>query len=321
MAIGADDDLSAEAVRERLQRYQNWGQWGPGDQLGSMNYVTPDKVASAAALVRRGATFSLALPIDDTGPMNGTWGRGNCIHIMMQDGGDVAASAQGALGEFGYTDDAVYLVLQSSTQWDSLAHIFHGDKMYNGFGTDQVTSRGAAKNSITNINARAVGRGVLLDVARHKNVDWLDKRDAITADELQACADAEGVEVGEGDFVLVRTGAITERRRAGSWGNFAGDPCAGLGVTATDFFCSKRVAAVATDTPGFEVQHEVRPAIFNPVHLIMLVNAGIILGELWDLDTLAEDCARDGVYEFLLVAPPLPVTGAVGSPVNPQAIK
>lgn len=318
--MAAPIDLAT--VVEMARKYRTWGQWGADDELGSMNYVTPDKVAAAAGLVRRGSVFSLALPLDSKGPMRGGGsGRINPVHVMLQDGGDIETGAQDFMPTLRYTDDAVYLVLQSSTQWDALAHIYHDGQMYNGHGTDMVTSAGARKNSITNIRDRAVGRGVLLDVARDKGKRWLDTSEPIGADDLAGCAERQGVDVGEGDFVLVRTGQLLERREAGDWGEYAGGPAPGLAVSAADFFCPRRVAAVATDTWGTEVLPNETPEVFQPLHIIMLVNAGIHLGEMWDMEALADDCAADGVYEFLLVAPPLTVTGAVGSPVNPQAVK
>jgi len=313
--------MDISIVVEKSQQYRNWGQWGDDDELGSMNYVSAEKVAAASRLVKRGKVFSLALPLDSEGPMTGALGRINPVHLMLQDGGDIASGAQDHLPTLRYTDDAVYLVLQCSTQWDALSHIYHDGKMYNGYGTEQVHSGGALKNSITNIKDKAVGRGVLLDIARYKGKEWLETSEPISKDDLQSCADAQGVNVGEGDFVLVRTGQLLERRRAGSWGDFAGGPAPGLAISAADFFCPRHVATVSTDTWGTEVLPNETPDVWQPLHIIMLVNAGIHLGEMWDMEELAADCAEDGVYEFMLVAPPLTVTGSVGSPVNPQAIK
>lgn len=314
-------ELDIGVVREKAAQYRNWGKWGADDELGTMNYVTEDKVAAASRLVRRGKVFSLALPLDSNGPMNGSYGRINPVHVMLQDGGDIASGAQDHLATLRYTDDAAYIVLQSSTQWDALSHIYHDGQMYNGYGTEQVHSGGALKNSITNIKDRAVGRGVLLDIARYKGVSALATSEPISAADLEGCADRQGVSVGEGDFVLVRTGQLEERRQAGAWGDFAGGPAPGLAISAADFFCPRNVATVSTDTWGTEVLPNETPDVFQPLHIIMLVNAGIHLGEMWDMEALAADCADDGVYEFMLVAPPLTVTGSVGSPVNPQAIK
>lgn len=310
-----------DVVRAMAAKYRNWGKWGADDELGALNYVTDEMRARAAGLVKRGKVFSLALPLDENGPMNGSYGRNNPSHFMLWDGGDIAAGAQDHLAALRFTDDAVYMVLQSSTQWDALAHIYFDGTMYNGRGTDQVTSRGALKNSITNVRDRAFGRGVLLDIARYKGVACLETSYAITDEDLEGCANTQGVEVGEGDFVLVRTGQLGQCRAAGGWGDFAGGPAPGLGLSAADFFCPRKVATVATDTWGTEVLPNQTEDVFQPLHVILLVNAGIILGEMWDMDVLAEDCAEDGVYEFLLSAPPLTFTGSVGSPVNPQVIK
>ena len=309
-------------VLELASRYRNWGKWGPDDELGCLNYITPEKVKEAASLVKRGQVFSLALPLDSTGPMNGAFGRTNPIHVMLQDGGDVASGAQDHLATLRYTDDAVYLVLQCSTQWDALAHIYHDGKMYNGYGTEAVSSAGALKNSITQAKDKMVTRGVLLDVARYKGKQWLDVSEPIHGEDLEGCAEQQNVTVGEGDIVLVRTGRIGAVRERGQWGDeYAGGPAPGLAISAAPFLCERKVAAVALDTWGIEVLPNETPEIFQPLHIILLVNAGIHIGEMFDLEALAADCAEDGVYEFMFVAPPLTITGSVGSPINPQAIK
>ena len=134
-----------ETVRALAAKYNTWGKWGPDDQLGTLNNVTPERIKAAAQLVRKGRVFSLALPLDQTGPQTGSFGRYNPLHHMIWDGGDIAAGAQDHIAEVRYTDDAAYIILQCSTQWDALAHIFHDGKMYGGHGTELVTSRGAQR--------------------------------------------------------------------------------------------------------------------------------------------------------------------------------
>lgn len=314
--------LDHDAIREIAHRYRNWGRWGDNDELGTVNLITSDKRIAAAKLVRKGRVFSLALPLDAQGPMSGAYGRVNPVHVMLQDGGDVASGAQDFLPALRYTDDAVYLVLQCATQWDALAHIYHDGRMYNGYETSAVNSMGAQKNSITQVKDKMVARGVLLDVARHKGKPWLDVSEPIEAADLEACAESTGVEIGAGDVVLVRTGRLAAVRDRGFWGDeYSGGPAPGLAVSAADFFCPRDVAAVALDTWGIEVLPNETPDVFQPLHIIMLVNAGIHIGEMFDLEELAADCAEDGVYEFLFAAPPLTVTGSVGSAINPQAVK
>ena len=263
--------------------------------------------------MRKGKVFSLALPLDGNGPMTGAYGRVNPIHVMLQDGGDIASGAQDHFPALRYTDDAVYLVLQCATQWDALAHIYHEGKMYNGYGTEAVNSQGANKNSITQVKDKMVSRGVLLDIAHLKGKRWLDVSEPIGKDELEAAAEKEGVEVGEGDIVLVRTGRLGLVRERGGWGDeYSGGPAPGLAISASEFLCERKVAAVATDTWGIEVLPNETADVFQPLHIILLVNAGIHIGEMFDLEDLAADCAADGVWEFMFVAPPLTVTGSVG---------
>lgn len=313
-----------DTVLELAMRHRAWNRWGPDDELGAANYVTPDKIVSAARLVRQGKVFALALPLDANGPQTGSFGRVNPIHLMLQDGGDVVSGAQDHLPALRFTDDAVFMPLQCGTQWDALAHIFHDGKMYNGYGPEQVSSQGAKRNAITNLKDRAVGRGVLLDVARAKGKPWLDMSEPIEASDLEDCCSRQGVEVHEGDFVLVRTGRLAYVRDQGSWGTdgeYTGGSAPGLALSTADLICGWRVAAVATDTWGAELRPNETPDVFQPLHIVLLVNGGIWIGEMFDLEELAADCADDGVYEFMFVAPPLTITGAVGSPVTPQAIK
>jgi kynurenine formamidase len=310
-----------------MDRHSNWGRWGDDDELGTLNHVTPEIRQRAAALVRTGKPFSLALPLDENGPQRGTFNRFNPIHLMTRDGADAIAgtSVRDFYGNndrhFRGTDDLVILPLQAGTQWDSLAHVVFENQIYNGYSADQVSSKGALRNDITHASVEAAGRGILLDIPRLKGVDWLEPGTAITGDDLDAALEREGITVQKGDFVLVRTGAITQARSRGSWGDYAGGSAAGLGLGAIDWVADHEVAAVATDTWGMEVLPNETPDVFQPLHLVFIVKMGLLVGEIWDLDALADDCADDGVYEFLFVGPALPFTNAVASPLNPIAIK
>lgn len=200
--------------------------------------------------------------------------------------------------------------------------MFHDGLSYNGRGVESVSSRdGARFNSITQLKDRTVGRGVLLDLPRHLDCEWLEPGFAIQSEDLEACAQSQGVDVEEGDFLLVRTGQIAQVRARGAWGDYAGGSAPGLGVGSADFICGRKVAAVATDTWGLEASPYEAADVVAPLHVVLLVNAGIHIGEMWDMEALADDCAEDQIYSFLLVAQPLAITGAVGSPLNPLAIK
>ena len=314
--------FTSAAVREMAKRFSNWGRWGKDDELGTVNFITPEKVRSASTLVRTGKIFGLAIAFDKDGPQTGFAGRVNPIHYMMQDGGDVASGAQDWIPTLRYTDDAVIMPLQCATQWDALAHIFFDGKMYNDRPPSLVDSSGARKNSIVPLRDKLATRGVLLDVPRLKGKDWLEPGEAIYPEDLDRAAVAERVAIERGDIVLIRTGQMAMCRARKSWGAYAGTGDApGLSLACAEWIYHKEIAGFATDTWGTEVLPNETTDVLQPLHCVSLVHTGILIGEIFDLDALAADCASDGVYEFFFVAPPLPITGAVGSPINPQAIK
>ena len=211
--------------------------------------------------------------------------------------------------------------LQCATQWDSLAHVFYEGRMWNGYDISLVTSSGAAKNGIEKTKGKIVGRGVLLDVARSKGVKALAPGYAITPDDLDATAAAQKVEVRSGDLLIIRTGFMTTYLERGDWGNFDSDPSPGVSVTTAAWMHRKQIAAVAADNYAVEVRPSEMPMFRSPFHACAIPNMGLTLGEIFYLEDLAADCAADGRYAFLLVAPPLPVTGGVGTPINPYAIE
>jgi len=313
--------MDITTVRDLARRLRNWGKWGADDEIGTLNYITPDKIVQAAGLVKQGKVLSLAIPFDSNGPQSGFGGRTNPLHFMLQDGGDVASGAQDFIPGLRYCDDAVTMPLQCATQWDALSHIYFDGKMYNDHGPEWVNSNGARVNSIDKLKAKVVSRGVLLDIPRSKQKRWLEPGEAIYPSDLDAAAARQKVAVGRGDIVLIRTGQIAQVRSQGSWGQYAGGPAPGLSLSVAEWLAKNEIAGYATDTWGTEVIPNETADVFQPLHCVAIVNMGMLVGEIFDLEELAADCAADGVYEFMFVAPPLPVTGAVGSPINPQAIK
>ncbi len=315
------EKMNIETVRELALKYRNWGRWGTDDELGTLNHVTPEKVVEAARLVKQGRVLSLSIPFDSNGPQTGFGGRINPLHYMLQDGGDVASGAQDYLPGLRYCDDAVSMPLQCATQWDALSHIYFDGKMYNDRGPELVNSNGAQANSIDKMKEKIVSRGVLLDIPRQRAKDWLEPGEAIYPADLDAAAEAAGIQVGTGDIALIRTGQIAQVRSQGSWGQYAGGPAPGLSLRCAGWLAEHEIAGYATDTWGTEVIPNETEDVFQPLHCVAIVNMGMLVGEIFDLEGLAADCAQDGVYEFMFVAPPLAITGAVGSPINPQAIK
>lgn len=312
-------------IAARAEAFRNWGRWGQDDVLGTLNFIDEAKRTEAAALVRSGEAISLAQAFDTHGPQKGWRRRTNPVHTMTDTGTDAERGNQGFPHGIGGADDVIAMPLQCSTQWDGLGHIFDHGNAWNGRRAgDVVTSDGDLVTGIEHAASVIVSRGVLLDVGRHLSPATGELADgyAITVADLEAtiAAQGESSRVGRGDIVLVRTGQYARTRRDG-WGDYAGGPAPGLSLTTAGWLHRTEIAAIATDTWGFEVRpNEFDAPAFQPLHQVVIPNMGLTIGEMWNLDALADACARGGRYDFLLSAAPLPITGAVGSPINPIAI-
>lgn len=314
-------NLKLSDIEVMAKRISNWGRWGVDDELGTLNFIGSDELKAAAALVRKGKAISLGLEFNCDGPQKTGWGgRFNPIHTMLATGTDAVAGSQEHM-KIRYADDMVTMPLQCGTQWDALGHVFYGDKMWNGYEAKLVDSTGAKKNGIEKTRSKMMGRGVLLDVARFKGGDYLEDGYGISNDDLDACARAQGVEVRKGDFVIVRTGQMEQRLAAGDWGTYAGGDAPGLRFETAEWMHRKEIAGICTDTWGCEVRPNEVPDATQPWHWVVIPMLGITMGEIFNLRELSIDCADDGVYEFLFCAPSLPITGAVGSPINPMILK
>lgn len=313
--------LTINDLHISAERNKQWGRWGTDDELGTLNNVTPDHVTRAAALVRSGKTFGLAMNYDVNGPQRTLKDnkRFNPVHTFFVTGTDCCADMN-EFRDIRGADDMITMPLQCGTQWDALSHIFYYDQMWNGYDARLVGTTGAKKCGIEKTRDRFVGRGVLLDIPRFLDLPWLPDGYGISADLMEACATAQGVILGQGDFLIVRTGQM-ERCMEQGWGTFAGGDAPGLKFDTADWCRSKDLAAVATDTWGVEVRPNEVKDIFQPWHWVVIPMIGLSLGEMFYLKELAADCANDGIYEFLFVGAALPFTGAVGCPLNPMAVK
>ena len=246
----SEGKLDMNILRETAEKCKNWGRWGPEDEAGTLNFISPEDIINAAKLIRKGKVFSLGLNFDNEGPQKGLWGnRFNPIHTMLATGTDAVAGNQDE-GGIRYADDMVSLPLQCGTQWDALGHIFYDDKMWNGYDARLVDTNGAQKNGIEKVKDKMVGRGVLLDVAKHAGVEALDEGMAITNQDLNEAAEAQGVEVRRGDFVIVRTGMMGQRLRAKEWGGYAGGDAPGLAFETAEWIYEKEIAAICCDNLG-----------------------------------------------------------------------
>jgi kynurenine formamidase len=308
---------SVEDFKQLGKRLSNWGRWGADDQKGTLNLITAEVARRGAESIRSGKTFELSIPLAADGPQQGV-GRFNPVHAMTFMPGEFS-TPDGVV----VTDDMLTLPLQCATQWDSLAHVGYDDKFYNDVtaSTSVTARRGASRNAIDAVLPGPVGRGVLLDIARLRGVEWIAAEDdAITIAELERAESEQGVRLRSGDALLFRTGW---RRKAINEG-FSPEwikTNPGLALEYAEWLCEREVAVVAADNWGVEIQPSRTPGAFLPLHCVMLRDVGMMFGEMFDLEALAEDCAQDGQWDFFFSAPPLRVPGAVGSPVSPIAVK
>jgi len=320
--------LTRQDLREAAEKYKNWGKWGPNDEIGTLNFTSAEDIVAAARLVRKGKVISLALNYDAHGPQGAktkypVLGRINPLHVMLRTGTDAYSGVLDSRG-IRAADDMVVLPLQAGTQWDGLGHVFYENHMWNGYDCREVTSFGAQKCGIEKTKNKLVGRGVFLDVARALGKPDLEDGYAITCDDLDKTAKAQNVAIKRGDHVVVRTGHMERCLAAKNWDGYAGGDAPGFAFETIDWIARNEIAALASDTWGCEVRpNQVAEGenINQPWHWITIPIMGLTMGEIFHLTDLAADCAEDKVYEFMFVAPALPITGAVGSPTNPLAIK
>lgn len=317
-----DLNVSRKAVDDATKALKNWGRWGDDDQIGTLNHVTPEMIASASSLVKKGKVFGMGIPLGNTGPQTGLFGgRWNPIHTMLATGTDAVAGVLDDTSGIRYADDAIHMPVQAATHWDSLGHVFYEDKTYNGYDAKLVDSKGVHVLGIEHARDKMVGRGVLLDVARHRGVDWLADGKKITNDELDAVAAAQGVEIGKGDFVIIRTGQMERCMSEGEWGGYAGGDAPGVAFENCYWCQEKEIAAIASDTWGVEVRPNETEDVNQPWHWVVIPAMGLTMGEMFFVQELADDCASDKVYEFFFAGPPLVITGGTGSMINPLAMK
>lgn len=318
-----------ETAVERLQEGapSTWGKWGADDQVGALNYLDSQQVLRGAAAIETGEVFSLQIPMTHNfGPVFP--GRIPVQHYMSQDGGTFMAGKKEPLpGGVMYSDDVAFMYLQGTTHVDALAHAWYGDEVYNGKSVD-TTVAGHSHADVAEIGKRGVvGRGVLLDVGRHKGGDdtRLSPNECITLDDMKAVAEAQGVTIEKRDILLIRTGSIPryfDEESAEAW-----DAMTEPGVCHSDelvqWLADMEIPMVAADNLGFEkvVQEIDGETIVIPLHGALMRDLGIVISEIYWLEDLAADSAEDGQYTFMLNATPLQMEQGTGSPVNPVAIK
>lgn len=297
-----------------------WGLWGADDQVGTINLLTPDKVLAAARLIRTGKVFRLDLPLEIPSPA--LFRRQSFSHHIIGSG----------VARDDYVDQ---FYLQSSSQWDGLTHIAHPEHgFYNHTPAEAITGGEDTRLGIEHWARRGiVGRAVLADVARYcerqgRPLDALGPTRVPLAD-VEATLASQNVSLHAGDILLLRFGwtaayrALDETGRVELAAQRMRAPAVGLDQSPemAAYLWDQHIAAVASDAPSVEAFPPKSWEADGFLHYTLIALFGMAMGELWELDTLAADCARDGVYECFLTSAPLNIRGGVGSPPNALAIK
>jgi kynurenine formamidase len=282
----------------------NWGRWGERDQLGALNWITPEKRASAAGLVRSGRCVSCSRPLPTEPALDNPR---PATHHMTGTATEGAGADYFAIASHGY----------ATSHLDALCHIFHQGQLYNGYPADRVTAHGALELGVHELRDGIVSRGVLLDVPRQRGVEWLEPGEAIHVEDLEAAERAAGTRVEQGDLLLVRTGRWAYRAAHGAW-----DPherLAGLHACTLPWLHERRVAVLGSDGISDVVPSQAE-GYRLPIHAIAIPILGVHLLDNLELEPLAEACAEEGRWEFLLTVAPLVIERGTASPVNPIAL-
>lgn len=309
--------VSVEEFGRIFEAVKNWNRWGPDDDLGTLNYITPETVRAAAALVRTGRRVSMAIPINKVaGPDNPQ----PAYHFVSQ-GYDVPVDESKVRFALDFLGMACHG--DCHTHVDALCHISYDGLTYNGRrATDTVLSTGAATHDIATLSTGIVGRGVLLDIPRLRGCKWLEPGDAVTRAELEACEKSEGVTLGEGDILVLRTGHHRRRLELGAWDNSPpprGEGKAGVHVDTIPWMHERRIAAFLPDGDGETFPSSV-DGIDYAIHPLQVVAMGMLVADSLQLEELVAACEQEQRYSFMVVGLPLRLEGGTGSPWNPIAI-
>lgn len=301
-----------------FESLSNWGRWGDDDQLGTLNFLGPEKTLRAVSLVSEGETVSCARtvsfqPAADSNPPP--------VHFMVESGEGWATGNKISSRPNQAATDFIGMIFhgQSVTHIDSLAHFFWKGKMYNNQPAHLVsTSLGATAESVELAGNGIVTRGILADIPMIRGVDWLERGEGVMPADILRAEESCGFKIEEGDVLLVRTGQLHRREVEGPV------DARSVGSTACQAAClplvhERRIAALGSDT-GNDVHPSGYPSVSNPIHQIGITAMGLWILDNVNLEDLSEACKTKNRWEFMLAVGPLKLSNATGSPVNPIAI-
>ncbi len=302
LAANAQERKLVKADIDRwMKELSNWGRWGKDDQLGALNLITAAKRKEALKLAVEGYPVSLAHDVeteraaDNSNPFD---------HKLTLVGPWAVESI--SVSYHGY----------AHTHMDSLCHMFYEGKMYNGFAQSEVTKEGAGKLAILNAKQGIMTRGILMDMARLKGVEYLEPGTPIYPEDLSAWEKQAGVKVSAGDVVFIRTGRWARRAAKGPWDGARN--AAGLHASCAKWLKDRDVAMVGSDMASDLSPSQVE-GVSSPIHQLLLIAMGVHIFDNCDLEAVAKAAAERKRWAFLLTAAPMAVRGGTGSPLNPIA--
>ena len=296
-----------EELKAYLREHRNWGRWGENPEAGAVNLITPEKRAAAAALVRTGRTVSLSRPW----PVEPTPENSNPASLYVMSVGDNTGG-----GAMDYISVAYHG--NSVTHIDSLCHFWDEDGMWGGHDpTEAIAYDGVKHGSVDAWSDGIVTRGVMLDVPRHRGKPYVTQDEPVHGWELQEIADVDGLRLAPGDAVMVYSGREAyASERDGTWGGPWDKPKPGLHPSCLTFIRENDVSVL-----GWDMQEAAPPHYGSDVTVHAAISSfGVVLLDNALLQPLANTCAKESRYEFMLTINPLVVPGGTGSPVNPIAV-
>lgn len=292
---------NAEEFDQMFNQVKNWGRWGPDDQLGAANLITPLKRKQALALARNGTSVSLAhnplteAAVDNQSPFEHTMNRGLSTDTYK-------------VSYHGYAHSHI----------DALCHILYKDQTYNGYARADVnTEKGCTKLGVENLKNGIITRGILIDIPRLKNLPYLEPGTPVFVEDLEAWERKAGVKVSAGDAIFLRTGRWARRQKLGPWNVPQNE--AGYHASVAPWLKARGVAFLGSDDAQ-DVTPSLVEGVALPVHILAITALGVDILDNQDLEAVAETAARLNRWEFLLTVAPVPVTGGTGFPVNALAV-
>src|SRR5579871_643192 len=295
--------MTKEDVDRQMTELSNWGRWGKDDQLRTLNLITPQKRKQAASLVKEGFSVSLAHELLTEKVADNPTPLGHKMTLLRPE----------QTTGFVMDEYTMYYHGLAYTHMDGLCHGIYNGKMYNGFPVSDATEKGCDHDSIIVAKGGIVTRGILMDIAALKGVEYLEPGTPIYSEDLDAWEKKAGVKVGPGDVIFIHTGRWKRREEKGPSRGYSG-----LHASCAKWLHDHGVAILGSDDAQ-DVSPSGVQGVGLPIHQLALVAMGLYIFDNCDLEQLAKEAAKRKRWEFMLTASPMAIAGGTGSPLNPIA--